>query len=78
MCRDCPRSALIYFHYNQIGHKKADFPILTGGAVVGRAPITLRITVGCQGKVETTMVKSRALQLTIDEALAPPDVVIGM
>ncbi|XP_023747608.1 uncharacterized protein LOC111895775 [Lactuca sativa] len=77
MSRDCPNRALICFHCNQIGHKKADLSRLSGGPMVAPAPTTLRITNGHQGKAEAPVVKSRAFQLTIDEARAAPNVVTG-
>ena len=42
------------------------------------APATLRITDGCQGRAEATIVRSKAFQLTAEEARAAPDVVISM
>ena len=84
--RDCtaPVSAiqtseLLCFHCNQRGHKKANCPQLTVSAPVkAPAPATLRITDGRQGKAEAPVVRSRAFQLTTEEARAAPDVVTGM
>ena len=42
------------------------------------APATLRITDGCQGWAYALVAKSRAFQLTAEEARAAPDVVKGM
>ena len=41
-------------------------------------PTTLRIADGRQGGVETPVAKSRAFQMTTEEARATPDVVTGM
>ena len=59
-------------------HKKADCTRLSRGALVTPTPTTLRIIDGRQGKAEARVVKSRAFQMTIDEARATPDVVTGM
>ena len=42
------------------------------------APATLQITDGQQGKTDAPVVKSRAFQLTAEEAHVAPDVVTGM
>ena len=42
------------------------------------APATLRITDGRPSKADILAVKSRAFQLTTEEARAAPDVVAGM
>ena len=84
--RDCTAPAtviqtseLLCFHCNQRGHKKANCPMLTASAPVkAPAPATLRITDGRQGKAEAPVVRSRAFQLTAEEARAAPDVVTGM
>ena len=84
--RDCTAPAaviqtseLLCFHCNQRGHKKANCPQLTVSAPVkAPAPATLRITDGRQGKAEAPVVRSRAFQLTTEEARAAPDVVTGM
>ncbi|KAL7606841.1 hypothetical protein Lser_V15G20546 [Lactuca serriola] len=77
MSRDCPRGALICFHCNQTGHTKVDFLRLSGGTVVAPTPATLRITDSCLDKAETPVVKSRAFQLTTDEARTTPNVVLA-
>lgn len=66
-CRDCTITTntnyalgLIFFHYDQRGHKKADYPSLTAGAVSAPSPITLRIIDGREVKVVTRVVKSMA------------------
>lgn len=61
-----------------MGHKKADYPRLSGEAK--RAPnlATLRITDGQEGKVEVHVVKGITFQLTVEEARAALDVVTGM
>ena len=70
---------LICFHCNQRGHKRANCPQLTVSAPVkAPAPSTLQITDGRQGKAEALVVRSRAFQLTTEEARAAPDVVTGM
>lgn len=51
---------------------------MTEGAVVAPSPKTLRIINGQEGKTATPIVKSRAVQLTDEEACATPDVVRGM
>lgn len=84
--RDCTAPAaviqtseLLCFHCNQRGHKKANCPQLTVSAPVKPpAPATLRLTDSRQGKAEATLVRSRAFQLTTEEARAAPDVVMGM
>ena len=84
--RDCttPVSAiqtseLLCFHCNQRGHKKANCPQLTASAPFkAPTPATLRITDGRQGKAEAPVVRSRAFQLTTEEACTTPDVVTGM
>ena len=87
LSRDCTAlasviqmSELLCFHYNQRGHKKANCPQLTAASVPVKAlaPATLRITDGRQGKAEAPVVRSRAFQLTTEEARAAPDVVTGM
>ena len=86
MSRDCTAtttaiaaSDLICFQCNQRGHKKSQCPSLAAaGKVSAPAPATLRITDGRQGRVETPVAKSRAFQLTAEEARATPDVVTGM
>lgn len=78
MSRDYPRSALSCFHINQNRHKKANCLRLSGGAMAVPAPATLWNTDGLKGKVEAHMVKSRALQLTTNEACAAPDIVTSM
>lgn len=42
------------------------------------ASTTLRITDGCEGKVETLIVKIMAFELSVEEARANPDVVMSM
>lgn len=76
--RDFIWGALICFHYNQTGHKKADCQQLSGGVARAPTPTTLRITDGREGKTEALMVKIRAFQLTVEEARAAPYVVTGM
>ena len=84
--RDCTAPAaviqtseLLCFHYNQRGHKKANCPQLTAAALVkAPAPTALWIMDGRQGKAEAPVVRSRAFQLTTEEARAAPDVVTGM
>ena len=72
-------SDLIFFHCNQRGHKKANCPILAvGGPVVAPSLTTLQITDGHQGKDEVHVARSRAFQLTTEEACATLDVVTGM
>ena len=72
-------SDLIYFHCNQRGHKKSQCPSLAAaGKVAAPAPATLRITDGRHGQGEAPMAKSRAFQMTAEEARATPDVVTGM
>ncbi|CAH1421118.1 unnamed protein product [Lactuca virosa] len=62
---------------NQRGHKKSQCPSLaSAGQVVAPAPTTMRITDGRQGRAESSVAKSRAFQLTIEEASAVPDVVM--
>lgn len=66
--RDFPRGlVLICFHRNQVAHKKADCPGLSGGAVQALAPTTLRITVDRDGILEAPMVRSRSFQLQTGE-----------
>ena len=84
--RDCTTPApviqtseFLCFHCNHRGHKKANCPQLTASASVkASAPATMRITDGRQGKAEAPVVRSRAFQLTAEEACAAPDVVTGM
>ena len=45
--------------------------------VTAHAPATLRITDDHQGRGEAPVVKSRAFQMTVEEARATPDVVRG-
>lgn len=73
-----PQEGLDCFHFNQTGHKKADCPRLTGGAVMAPAPTTMRIIDGLLVKAEAHAMKNRTFQLTTEEALAAPDVVTGM
>ena len=77
--RDCPKKGLICLHCNQTSHKKADCPRLQGGsgAVVAPVSTTMRITNGCHAKADATAVKSRAFQLTTEEARPAPDIVVG-
>ena len=64
---------------NQKGHKKSQCLSLAAvGKVLAPAPATLRITDGHQGRVETSVAKSRASQLTVEEARATPNVVTDM
>ena len=42
------------------------------------APATLRITDGRQGQADASVAKSRAFQLTAEEARAAPDVATSM
>ena len=79
MIRDCPKKGLICFHYNQTGHKQADYPKLQGGggAVAVPAPTTLRITDGHPAKEDVPKMKSHAFQFTTEEARAAPDIVAG-
>ena len=45
--RDCPQGASpLCFHYNQVGHKKADYPTAKGGAGSASNPTTSRIADG--------------------------------
>ena len=74
-------SELLCFHCNQRGNKKANCPqLIAATAVPVKAPdpVTLRITDGWQGKAEAPVVRSRAFQLTTEEARAAHDVVTGM
>ncbi|XP_023733990.1 uncharacterized protein LOC111881832 [Lactuca sativa] len=77
LSRDCPKKGLIWFLCNGTGHKKADCQRLRGGgqAVAAPAPATMRITNGRPAKVDTLAVKSRAFQLTTEEARASLDIV---
>ena len=73
------KSDLIFFHCNHRGHKKAHCPSLAFGEPVKEpAPVTLHITDGRQGKADAPMVRSRAFQLSVEEARATPDVVTGL
>ena len=45
-----------------MGHKKADCPILRGGAVSAPSLVTLRISVGREGRAGALTAKSLALQ----------------
>ena len=66
------------FHYNQVGHKKADCPRLMGGAMSAPALVTLRITDGRKGRAEALAVRSRALQLQAGEARVSSDAIVGI
>ena len=86
MSRDCTAPAttvtasdLICFQCNQRGHKRSQCPSLAAaGKVHAPAPATLRITDGRQGRADAPVAKSRAFQMTAEEARATPDVVTGM
>lgn len=43
---------VLFFHCNQVDHKKADWPRLASGAVRAPAPATLRITDDHEGRIE--------------------------
>ena len=51
-----------------MGHKKANFPRLRGGAVSAHAPVTLRNNDGRESRAEAPTMRIRALQLQIGEA----------
>lgn len=78
MSSDFPQGALIFFHCNQTGHKKANNPRLAGGTVAAPTPATLKITDSRQGKAEVPVGKSSAFQRTFEEARVAPDVITGM
>lgn len=64
------------FQLQPVGHFKAEFPILNPiGAIEAPAPVTLRITNGCQGRPKSPRAKGRAFQLTKKEAKEGPVVV---
>ena len=46
--------------------------------MVAPAPTTLHVTEGCQGKADVHVVRSRAFQLTAEEARVALDLVTGM
>lgn len=71
-------SSVICFHCNKMGHKKVDYTSLIVGAVSTPATLTFRITDDRQGKAEAPVVRSRAFQLTDEEARATPNVVTSM
>ncbi|KAL7608806.1 hypothetical protein Lser_V15G12358 [Lactuca serriola] len=85
MSRDCTAttntttiSNLVCFQYNQRGHKRAQCPgLAAAGQVAAPDPATLRITDGHQGRVEAPTARSRAFQLTAEDAREAPDVVMG-
>ena len=77
--RDCPLGSVpMCFHYNQVGHKKADCPMLRGGAVSAPTLITLRITDSPKGRVGALAARSRALRCQSGEARVSSDAVAGM
>lgn len=56
------------FQWNQIGHIKANCPLMTPiGAIKDPTHATLRITDGQQGKVEAPWSKGQAFQLMAEE-----------
>lgn len=61
-----------------MGNKNANYPRLSSGVMRAPASATLRITDGHKGKTKTLVVRSRAFQLTVEEARATPYVVISM
>ena len=80
MSKDFSKKGLIGFHCNQTGQKR---PIVRGSLEYEDQwrclrPATMRINDDCPFKVEAPTVKSRAFQLTVEEARATPDVVTGM
>lgn len=68
----------ICFHCNHRVHKKANCLSLSRGVVVAPALATLSITDERQVLVDAPVVRSWAFQLTIKEACASPNVVMGM
>lgn len=60
-------SSPICFRYKQVGHKKVDFPGLTGGAVQTQEPATMMINDGRDGRVEAPIVRFRAFQFDVEE-----------
>ncbi|CAH1431388.1 unnamed protein product [Lactuca virosa] len=72
-------SDLICCQCNQRSHKRSQCPSLAAvGKVAAPAPATLRITDDRQGRAEAPVAKSRAFQMTAEDARATPDVVTGM
>ena len=83
MSRDCivatttTSSYLICFQCNRRGHKRSQCLTLASvGPAVALTPTTLRITDSRQGRAEAPVAKSRAFQLTAEEARAAPGVVM--
>lgn len=62
--RDCPQGAsLLCFYYSQVGHKKACYPGLLGGAMLALTPATLRINDG-QGQSEGSCGEQSSIAVT--------------
>ena len=70
--KDCPQgTSPLCFHYNQVGHKTADYLYLVKRAARAPAPPTLRVTNGLEGRVEVHVVRNRALQSRAEEIQVP-------
>ena len=78
MAKDLPKGFSVFFHCNQTGHRKDEFPQLTQGPSQAYAPIALRVTDGRPGKAKAQRAHKRAFQLTVEEVHTTPDVVAGM
>ncbi|XP_023763558.1 uncharacterized protein LOC111912039 [Lactuca sativa] len=62
------------YHIDQVGHGKANGPLLAAKPAQVPAPATLRITDGRPVKAEPPKAQGCAFQLTTEEAKAAPDV----
>ena len=66
------------YHCDQVGHLKANYPLLAAKPAQAPTPATLRIIDGRQGRAEPPRAQGCAFQLTIKKARVTLDVVDGM
>ena len=78
MVNDCPKGFSVCFHYNQTGHRKAEFPQLIQGSAQAPAPAALHVTDGQSGKVKVPRARGRDFPLTAEDVRAAHDIVVGI